>query len=706
MTSSDELNLLLCLLLTAAVFYSSLRFSRQFADGSVAKAMADAVLLFALIVYLSVVIPGSLHYLNFGATAIVALAGSTVLLVLSRSNRPPLSLNLTPDRWIALAATLFATGYLLAYTYDQRPLPPVATDALVYQLSMPIDWIRHHSLSIAPTWYWNPANSYAPAGPAAWFVWLLLPLKNDVLARFAQAPAVLWIFLLVYRGFSRADGGRLVSGDSLLPRSQHGRDARATSQVATRTTAKGIAACVACAAVLSRPIFSEALFAKDDLIVTALFLTTLLAFRRDSLRDRFGPWRMGIALGLTLATKYTVLLVCPLLLFVVDAPFRAGWKRRDFATALLIAVALAGPWYLRNLLVAGDPLFPADVKLLGIRLFTGLFGTEHDQSLRAAGGIRHMLAETYHSLPLGLLIALAITWLAACVAAGRSLLTNPLRRAALLGSAATLLLFLVASPHHEVRYLFPLIVLWFDSATLAISRWIPTAGGKLAAAVLLAAISTATSFDITLLHRTAQFAGFAGAFAASGIALALLLNRWPKFALPAGGLLLLAAATEIYIDWHAYLNKYRNDTASAWTFSNPDEAPAWQFIRDETQVPADANVAFANTQFTYPLYGFHYQRDVAYAPTRRGLHSFLEFPRMGDDVPGDLIVATMTRVMTEDPDRQTWLDNLHALGSKYLVVFRRGMVEHPVELEYAESDPAHFVRRYDDDFAVVYEIRR
>jgi hypothetical protein len=413
---------------------------------------------------------------------------------------------------------------------------------------------------------------------------------------------------------------------------------------------------------------------------------------------------VGIALGLTLACKYTVLLVCPLLLFVIDAPFRAGWKRRDFVAAILIALTLAGPWYSRNLILTGDPIFPADVKLFGLRLFTGLFGTERDQQLRSAGGAWRMLSATYHSLPTVLLAALALTWCAACLAAGRSLLTDPMRRAALLGSAVTLLLFLVASPHHEVRYLFPLIVLWFDTATLAITRWIPTAWAKLGTAILLAGVSTATSFDLTLLNRIATLGATALVITAVGIALLMLLHRRPKFAMPTGVLCAIAAATAVYIYWHAYIGLYRDGAASAWSMKYPGETPVWQFLRDETQIPVDANIAFANTQVTYPLYGFNFQRDVAYAPIRRGLHSFLQFPRMGDDVPGDLIVQTMSRVMTENPDRRTWLENLKAQDSKYLVIFRHGMVDDPAELGFAESDPSHFARCYGDDFAVVYKI--
>jgi hypothetical protein len=496
----------------------------------------------------------------------------------------------------------------------------------------------------------------------------------------------LWIFLLVYRGFS-------ASGDEAhRVRGTHGLENR------------GTAALIAVAAVLSRPLFSEAVFAKDDLIVTALFLAALSACSRSNLRDRFGPWRLGIALGLMLACKYTVLLVCPLFLFVVDAPFREGWKRRDFTIALVVVVVLAGPWYLRNILVMGNPLFPAEIRPFGVRLFPGLFGTERDQQLRTVAGAWRMLASTYHSLPVPLLLLLPVAWVAACVSAGRSLLFDPMRRAVLIGSIAVLVLFLVASPHHEVRYLFPLIALWFDGAAMAIVHWLSKQWLRIGAGLLLACVSTATSFNVKLEIRIAEFAGASLLIAAIGVGLLLLIHQRRSLLQPAILLACLVGAGGIYVHWHAYVKLYQEGCVGAWASRYDVEAPIWGFVRDESQVPPDATIAFANTQYTYPLYGFKFQRNVGYAPTRRGLHSFLEFPRMGNTVPGDLIVQTMTHVMVEDPDRQTWLENLRTMQARYVVVFRHGMVENPVELRFAAEDPVKFVARYQDPDAVVFQI--
>ncbi len=125
------------------------------------------------------------------------------------------------------------------------------------------------------------------------------------------------------------------------------------------------------------------------------------------MRDGLGAWRVGAGLGLLLAMKYTTLLLMPALLLMIDAPFRAGWRRRDYAAAAGVAILLAGPWYLRNFLMTGNPVFP--VKALGL---PGLFEARVSEQLRSAGGIWQTLTGRDQSLQAYLLVGVLIglTW--------------------------------------------------------------------------------------------------------------------------------------------------------------------------------------------------------------------------------------------------------------------------------------------------------
>ncbi len=141
----------------------------------------------------------------------------------------------------------------------------------------------------------------------------------------------------------------------------------------------------------------------------------------------------------------------------------------------------------------------------------------------------------------------------------------------------------------------------------------------------------------------------------------------------------------------------------------PFHASLWKWV--DENVPADATLAYANTYFVYPYYGFDFTRRVVYAPVRGGLHEFQHFPRMGDHVPGDLIVRRMTEVMDGDADLATWLENLSKLGATYLVVVKHDpdnpdLERDPSELKLAAQRPGTFIPIYQDEAGMVYRIER
>jgi hypothetical protein len=469
---------------------------------------------------------------------------------------------------------------------------------------------------------------------------------------------------------------------------------------------------------MSRPLLGEAIIAKDDLFVTGFFAAAVAALAPRNLKAALGSWRAGLALGMTLACKYTVLLACPLFVFVVDGPFRAGWKSRQWIIAIVTCLVLFAPWYVRNLVLTGNPLFPVDVKPFGIPLFHGLFGTERDQQLRTAGGIWRMLAQTYHSLPAVLVAILGVGWVASLIAAGRAALRDPLARACTIGSIATVVLFIVTSPHHEVRYMFPIFVLWFGATGLAIARLARPTSIQIGLGALVAIASVGTGFEVELARRVIGLLMPAlvitGLFTAGAIAWPRTVRRpdGPKVIAFSAGVAGLALCAFTYVFWHAYLEQlYEKDPNRhghagipfAWRGTYPQEAPLWTYVRE--YLPDDARIAVANTYYVYPFLDDAYQRRVGYAPTLRGLHEFLHLPRLGDAVPGDLIVQRMTQVMNAEPDKPTWLENLRAMGAQYLVIAKIPEESIPPEARFVREDAGRFEKLFDDpDAGAVYRI--
>jgi hypothetical protein len=136
-------------------------------------------------------------------------------------------------------------------------------------------------------------------------------------------------------------------------------------------------------------------------------------------------------------------------------------------------------------------------------------------------------------------------------------------------------------------------------------------------------------------------------------------------------------------------------------------ADAWVFIRN--QIPPDQTLAYANTYYIYPLYGFDLSRRVVRASLRADRLHLHDLPHIPQPLPGERIGQAVVRNIIADPDRQAWLANLRRSGAKYLLIAKAdltGLPEAPPppELSFARDDPARFQMIFENDAAVVYRI--
>jgi hypothetical protein len=231
-----------------------------------------------------------------------------------------------------------------------------------------------------PLWFFNPANSYSPLAGSTFVAWLMGPMGNDVLARFVEAPALVFLFLGVAQ-LSRALGASI-------------------------TVAAFLGLAVACA----RPFISQTILAKDDLPLAAFLVAAMVALSTDRLRDPLGPWRLGAAVGLLMATKFTATFSLPVILLAIDAPWRSGWRWKKHLIAAGVAICLFGPWYARNWICYGSPAFPFNITAFGIHLFDGPLTTIKTDRMNDLRGIIQTLTGTYYSLPWMLGIVVVVAW--------------------------------------------------------------------------------------------------------------------------------------------------------------------------------------------------------------------------------------------------------------------------------------------------------
>jgi len=659
---AEQWHLAWALLLCAAPLAVGYRLARRFSPPL--DAIPDALLLTYLAQYLAVGIPGVLGFLSPGS--ITVFVGAFCILAWLAAGRPMPLTPLQPfDRIVVLACVLFVIGYIGAFVYTERLVPPLATDALTYHLPAAVQWLQHRRIDLFATWFFNPANTYSPLAGSLFGCFLLAPVGNDALARFVQIGPLLLIF------FSLIQLGRRCGGSTPA------------------------ATILALAAVLSRPLLSQSDLAKDDLFVAAFFCVVAANLAADNLHQPFSAARIGIALGLMLATKYTALLALPMFLLALDAPLRARWRWRHWTCAIGAMLMLAGPWYLRNWILTGNPVFPVTVNL-GLIHFPGLFSVSPSRLLAAPRGLRATLMEGYFGMPPALFILLALAWAAALLRTARSLLADPQRRLLILGPPIGLLLFRYLSPYAEVRFVLPVFVLMFAAAATALAGapWLQ------AVSLVIAALAVGTSFSSAHLADIAIFCAAAALTVVAGLLLwrldveVLGLRR----GIPRAASLLVAIAAFFALTlWPAYLADYRAAIPALWYIAYGPKGDLWTFA--DQNIPASATLAYANQFMIYPLFGFDHRRKVIYAPlvSKLSIRDLTMPPHLSGEQIADAATAAANRVV----DRDAWLRHLADAGAQYLLVGADGR---PPEADLARDDPRHFRQIFQNEAGLVYRI--
>ena len=676
--TGDELRLLYAFLLNAAVLWAGWRAGRRLNPDDRLAAAGDACLVYYLIQYLAVCVPGlvsALHPLTIAAMAIV-LAGA-IGLAASRIKPPPSISASTPFRsQLTLIATcVFIASYLIGLIWHQRPVPVMSNDAITYHMPAAVQWLQTGRLGLYEAWYYNPANSYSPLAGSAFIAWLVAPLGNDVIARFVQVGPLVMVFIALLNLCRRLG------------------------------TDLGVAAIVALIVVMIRPFMSQAVLSKDDLFVAAFFVMAVDALSRERLEGRFGPLRAGVAIGLMLATKYTVLLSFPLLLLTINR----AWTWRRVAIMLFCALILAGPWYARNSFLTGNPLYPTQVKLLGLTIFPGMMHVQRSHLLRTAAGAWDVFTGGYYGMTVTLACVAIVTWLAALIVAGKRALRESLVRTCVLGPPLGIAIFVLAAPYGEMRFVYPAIALLLATLAIVLSRlpwWM-----QIALAGIVAIVAAATAFPPFIALPLTRGALAATALAVGVVALDRFAIPLRRFAPYAAGIAGLALAMFAYVHWSAYIDTLEHDSAVAWSYPEPDAygpiGDLWGYVRGE--IPRGATIAYANTYFTYPLMGFRYDHRVIHVPTRKDVEHFRFLPPLDRTVTGEEIVTNIVKQMRKDPDRNQWLRRLQQSGADYLVVGKR-IPAHgfksspPPELEFVADDD-HFKRVFDNEDGSVFEVK-
>jgi hypothetical protein len=612
--------------------------------------------------------------------AAVVIAAGVVVEVATRRHRPPpaprprdpwtaFELGLAAALVAAVASRLWFGLHRTTYLYD----------TLSYHLHAPATWLHDERLSIVNAVFGDPAPAYAPSNVELGFLFLMAPLHSDFFAQAGQLPlaalAVAAVAAAVREGAAEGGGGGRVAGRSRSPLGGEAGGGRAAALAS------------ALAFLLVPEVWQQAPTAMADVGTTAFLLAALPFLQRLAREARAADAAaLGLAVGLAAGSKVVGLVyAAPVLAAAAVTLARTGQLRPSVARdTLLAAIAAGGFWYVRNLVVAGNPLYPATLKLGGATLFRGLYDgallrtSQYHVPITDLGALGGLLLEPGVGFAAGGALALALA---------RS------RLWALLAGAFVLCFWLVV-PHQESRFLFPLwgvaaVALGAPSrARHALLAWAPLA---------LALTGSLVQFP------TAERWAVVGVGVAAGLAGTVLAPR-------IGGLFARRAAVALVIAAACVLGlEGRRTEARGHAYSVGDDLDApWAWVRANVR---GRRVAYTGNNLPFPLWGVGLANDVTYVNV--------------SGAPGDLAhdCARRSHLVASTPEPapcresggyDTWRHNLRATGRQILFVaaLYPGVRDpiafdgdaFPVERDWADAHPADFTLRFANAAARVYEV--
>lgn len=617
-----------------------------------------------------------------------------------------------PPWVVGLVGALLAIASAFAFAHA----PLTLYDSLSYHLFFPARWLQEQALSIIPTPFSDQAQAYAPANGELFFLWLMLPFHGDLLARIGQLPFALLAAVTVY-ALARKLGAR--PEHAVYP---------------------------AAFLLLSRPLLEQAIGANVDLVCAATFLTSLylglVAFERDRTRD----WLLwGVSLGLCFGSKYVALIYVPVVLvFAV-----AGRPRLKMLWAAVGIVAFALPWYARNWMIAGSPIYPASLTLAGVTVAQGAFD-------RLA-----MLNTVFHTTETRLFPVIAahafgptlfLIWLPAALVGGIALVRRgwwPHTVVALLPYVMAPLFWLALPVNIDSRFLMPAVLPALLPFAFVFGRsrvWNAGIHATYLASMVWILIGARTVIHASVPWFMDGWLTLSGLLTPDAVvwcaALAGLITaawwagpRRTRWAVSFAVALVSTAATALAMGserWCGPAPCRYLDTTSPYIRANL--IVGWRWVADHVR---DATIAYTGINLPYPLTGAALTNRVVYVNIdgRPGwrFHDYERAYRTGRFAPAPPLLATRSgellplsarfgssagairpRYERMEGVREAWIDNLRRFRVEYLFVSALSAYEidnvwhnhrgFPIEDEWAGADPQLFHLEYENPQVRIFSI--
>lgn len=569
---------------------------------------------------------------------------------------------------------------------------PWEYDTIAYHMPILVEWLQSKSLWDVFYAVWGGPLGYYPSNHELLLGWFVLPFGQDSLVNLFNFGVIAVMIVVIYKILKELEV------DDFL-------------------------AWLAGALVMVMPIFLRQMgTGQVDLLMALGVLIAWYYFLRTYKRkDGLLLIPLLINMAIMLGTKY--LAVVYMIPIAVVFLFLAGYWRKAtrwwWLWSILIMATLGGMWYWRNLVLTGNPLFPASVHIGDWVLFEGYTGlTERIRELSLwhrvtesgewGEWLQAMVKETGWHLYL-VLVAYALLVLEMMY----KLLAGQMKKGE--GKIYTLMLFFLPAywylyfiaPYtasmmeHNVRYAMP----WLVLAMIMVVYVVYKLGASRKAFVIalmgliwwqfLILVSAQRLGDQPFLELSYVYRFPWQFFSLFVVFLLVFLwfeswrrRHWWRWFL---GLVVLVFGFSFYQSVLHVRSELRHDSwQHKYSFAL---MKAYEWI--DTNVSADATIANSLNPLYYPLYGAELSRKVRYINVNGCADcDYFSYHEKG-----------MT--IRERADFSAWRENLRQAGVKYVVLgysIQDGLESvQPYELEWAVQHPDDFQKVFEENGVFVYQ---
>lgn len=629
-------------------------------------------------------------------------------------------------------------------------MPPSPADAFLDHLVFPAEWLRAGRITLVQTLSPEQATTYYPSNGELVYLWLIMPLKNDLLSGLFEAMCLLVCMATSFRIAKRAGLG---DGNAIAG-----------------------AAAGAAAPLVLRQVQQFGV----DLFFAASFLTAAAYLLPDSEGRRAKGELVvaGLAAGLAVGSKYIGAVFIALLFPLVFAAKKDKSKVASAAMFIVAAAASGAFWYVRNLALTGSPFYPLGMSVFGVKIFSGAFergamlashmhvpvsdivslksvfsnyvagpwliggipfiliaamggaAARGEQPWRSAksGALVLMLAAVAGTAAVSFwrigsaaaIVAFCFVIPAAAMFAFSSGRSWGVRYLFVLAPAA-MFVFWCVNPYNianNARFAIPGVVLFFVFAAYAIEEsgwnalWLAAAPG-----LLIGNYDTARRFGRFVAD---MFSGGSLAMEGAPTAVAallavmfgsyflgLLVGRRPRQALKLIPLLAIAALVVISLKAD-FMKKHRYE----W-YEGHYLAAGWNAMERITEGKA-ATIAYAGNCAPYGLYGDRLKNRVLYVnidgSRDRVFHSYERGRRTEKGYAPPADSTDLNGIFRAEGDYEAWRGRLASEKADYLFVSidyhpKRGAAQ-PIEMKWALSHPDDFQLVFRSGDNLIFKIKR